>query len=104
MTTRIDAVRQLWHLQRRNAFTWYRLSHSKPGINAALRDEFGKRTVQEVVSGERAEIMETLAKEANDNAADLGVEGDDPGREDRVEVVGYVDERPRAAKTAAASD
>jgi membrane protease subunit HflC len=43
-------------------------------INAALRDEFGKRTVQEVVSGERAEIMRTLAREANENAADLGVE------------------------------
>lgn len=43
-------------------------------INAALRDEFGKRTVQEVVSGERAEIMATLAREANQGAADLGVE------------------------------
>lgn len=43
-------------------------------INAALRDEFGKRTVQEVVSGERAEIMATLAKNANEQAADLGVE------------------------------
>jgi len=43
-------------------------------INAALRDEFGKRTVREVVSGERAEIMATLAKNANEEAADLGVE------------------------------
>lgn len=43
-------------------------------INAALRDEFGKRTVVEVVSGERAEIMRKLAREANDAAADLGVE------------------------------
>ena len=43
-------------------------------INAALRDEFGKRTVQEVVSGERTEIMATLARNANEQAADLGVE------------------------------
>jgi membrane protease subunit HflC len=43
-------------------------------INAALRDEFGKRTIQEVVSGERTEIMRKLAREANESAADLGVE------------------------------
>ena len=43
-------------------------------INTALRDEFGKRTIQEVVSGERREIMETLTRQADENAADLGVE------------------------------
>jgi membrane protease subunit HflC len=43
-------------------------------INAALRDEFGKRTIQEVVSGERTEIMNKLARDANESAADLGVE------------------------------
>lgn len=43
-------------------------------INAALRDEFGKRTIQEVVSGERAEIMQKLARDANQSASDLGVE------------------------------
>jgi membrane protease subunit HflC len=43
-------------------------------IIAALRDEFGKRTIQEVVSGERTEIMRKLAREANESAADLGVE------------------------------
>ena len=43
-------------------------------INAALRDEFGKRTINEVVSGERTEIMQKLARDANDQAADLGVE------------------------------
>tara|TARA_B100000674_G_C37917666_1_gene951742 strand:+ start:818 stop:1690 length:873 start_codon:yes stop_codon:yes gene_type:complete len=43
-------------------------------INAALRDEFGKRTIQEVVSGERGQIMDKLAKDANNSAADLGVE------------------------------
>ncbi len=43
-------------------------------INAALRDEFGKRTIQEVISGERTEIMEQLAKEADRQATDLGIE------------------------------
>lgn len=43
-------------------------------INTALRDEFGKRTIQEVVSGERREIMDTLTKQADEDAADLGVD------------------------------
>jgi membrane protease subunit HflC len=69
---RISDVAQYFRSTRGNADATARLLSAR--INAALRDEFGKRTVQEVVSGERAEIMETLAKEANDNAADLGVE------------------------------
>lgn len=43
-------------------------------INTALRNEFGKRTIQEVISGERAKIMDTLAKNADDKASNLGVE------------------------------
>lgn len=43
-------------------------------INDSLRGEFGKRTIQEVVSGERREIMETLTKRADEKSADLGVE------------------------------
>jgi len=43
-------------------------------INTSLRDEFGKRTVQEVISGERAEIMALLTKDADNKAAELGVE------------------------------
>jgi membrane protease subunit HflC len=43
-------------------------------INTALRDEFGKRTIQEVVSGERREIMDTLTKKADENAEDIGVD------------------------------
>jgi membrane protease subunit HflC len=43
-------------------------------INTSLRDEFGKRTVQEVISGERAEIMLLLTKDADTKAAELGVE------------------------------
>jgi len=43
-------------------------------VNTALRDEFGKRTIQDVVSGERREIMDTLRQKADENAADLGIE------------------------------
>ena len=43
-------------------------------INTSLRDEFGKRTIQEVVSGERSEIMQLLAKDADEKASELGVE------------------------------
>jgi membrane protease subunit HflC len=43
-------------------------------INTALRNEFGKRTIQEVVSGDRAEIMALLTKESDSNANELGVE------------------------------
>ena len=43
-------------------------------INTSLRDEFGKRTVKEVVSGERAEIMQLLTKASDEQANELGVE------------------------------
>ncbi|MCU7798245.1 MAG: protease modulator HflC [Candidatus Thiodiazotropha sp. (ex Myrtea spinifera)] len=43
-------------------------------INTSLRDEFGKRSVKEVVSGERAEIMLLLTKDSDAKAAELGVE------------------------------
>jgi modulator of FtsH protease HflC len=43
-------------------------------INTSLRDEFGKRTIQEVVSDDRLALMEALTKDVNANAADLGVE------------------------------
>jgi len=43
-------------------------------INTSLRDEFGKRTIQEVISGERTEIMALLTKDADEKAAELGIE------------------------------
>lgn len=43
-------------------------------INTTLRDEFGKRTIQEVVSEDRQELMTMLTKEVDANAAELGVE------------------------------
>lgn len=69
---RISDVAQFYRSTRGSQDTASRLLSAR--INAALRDEFGKRTVREVVSGERAEIMATLARNANEQAADLGVE------------------------------
>ncbi|MCU7958725.1 MAG: protease modulator HflC [gamma proteobacterium symbiont of Bathyaustriella thionipta] len=43
-------------------------------ISTALRNEFGKRTIQEVVSGERREIMEKLTQTADTQSSELGVE------------------------------
>jgi membrane protease subunit HflC len=43
-------------------------------INDGLRSEFGQRTVQEVVSGERGAIMKIVTTTANERAEDLGME------------------------------
>ena len=42
-------------------------------IQKGLRDQFGKRTIQEVVSGERVEIMDIVAKNADESARELGI-------------------------------
>ena len=43
-------------------------------IRDGLKSEFGKRTIQEVVSGERNQIMEVLTATANTQAVELGVQ------------------------------
>ena len=43
-------------------------------INNGLRDEFGKRTVQEVIAGDRTEIMKIMTAEATEKAKTLGIE------------------------------
>jgi membrane protease subunit HflC len=66
-----------------NVAQYFRSTGGDPGktsrllserINTSLRDEFGKRTIQEVVSGERAEIMQLLTKDSDEKASELGVE------------------------------
>ncbi|WP_028455181.1 protease modulator HflC [Chitinilyticum litopenaei] len=42
-------------------------------VNNMLRDEFGKRTVQDVISGKREEVMKQVSKVADTDAANLGV-------------------------------
>jgi membrane protease subunit HflC len=43
-------------------------------VNASMREEFGKRTIHEVVSGEREKIMEVLRQKASADASKIGVE------------------------------
>ena len=43
-------------------------------IKNGLRDEFGKRTIQEVISGERAQIMDLLTVQANKLVIELGIQ------------------------------
>jgi len=43
-------------------------------INDGLRAEFANRTVHDVVSGERDQIMELMRKKANEDAQSIGVE------------------------------
>jgi membrane protease subunit HflC len=69
---RISDVAQFFRSTRGSRAQTQRLLSAR--INAALRDEFGKRTIKEVVSGERSEIMRKLARKADESASDLGVE------------------------------
>lgn len=43
-------------------------------VNDGLRDEFSKRTIQEVISGERKEIMSTSTRVANSQVHKFGME------------------------------
>jgi membrane protease subunit HflC len=43
-------------------------------VSAGLREEFGRRTVEDVVSGERDAIMKQMSERANVNAKSIGVE------------------------------
>ncbi len=43
-------------------------------IKKGLKDEFGKRTIQDVVSGERADIMKILTASTSEAAKDFGIE------------------------------
>ncbi len=76
-------------------------------INRGLRDQFGSRTVQQVVSGERDEILQSLQKGAADSVRDLGIKLVDV-RVKRVDlpkdVSDSVYERMRAERTRVASD
>jgi modulator of FtsH protease HflC len=43
-------------------------------VNAGLRDEFGKRTVRDVIAGERGTIMETMRVRADKEARQIGIQ------------------------------
>jgi membrane protease subunit HflC len=43
-------------------------------VNGSLREEFGKRTIHEVVSGEREQIMDLMRERADQIAREIGVQ------------------------------
>jgi len=76
-------------------------------INPGLRAEFGSRTIQQAVSGERGEIMSALVKTAADKVKELGIKLVDV----RIKSINLpkgvsdsVYERMRAERTRTASD
>ena len=99
-----------------NAITYYRATRGSSSsamelmsgiINRSLRDEFGSRTIQQAVSGERDELMSALSKTISSKVKDLGIQVVDV----RVksinlpkEVTESVYERMRAERTRVASD
>ena len=76
-------------------------------INRALRDEFGKRTVQEVVAGERGEILDVVENTTDQLQAELGISIVDV-RTKRIDlpedVSDSVYDRMRAERTRVAKD
>jgi len=60
-------------------------------VNATLREEFGKRTVHDVVSGERDTIMDIVSKKVDEDAKKIGVDIVDV-RLKRVELPAEVSE------------
>lgn len=76
-------------------------------INRALRDEFGKRTVQEVVAGERGEILDVVETTTEQLRDELGITVVDV-RTKRIdlpeEVSNSVYARMRAERTRVAKD
>jgi len=69
---RIDDLRQYYvSVQGDEARARIRLGQT---VNAALREEFGKRTVLEVVSGERDAIMDTVRKKLEEDVKKIGIE------------------------------
>lgn len=76
-------------------------------IKNGLRDEFGKRTIQEAISGERAEIMNVITAQIEEQAKQFGIEVVDV-RLKRIElppeVSGSVYDRMEAERSRVASD
>ena len=69
---RIKDVHQYYtRLQGRKENARSRLSQQ---VNDSLRQEFGKRTVQEVISGDRTVIMEVVRSAMEEEASNLGIE------------------------------
>lgn len=86
---RIQDVKQYYvSVQGDEARAQTRLSQT---VNATLREEFGKRTVHDVVSGERDKIMDVVSKKVDEDAKKIGIDIVDV-RLKRVELPAEVSE------------
>lgn len=61
-------------------------------VNNSLREQFGQRSVQEVVSGDRSQIMDIVQQTTDEQAREIGVEVVDV-RLKRVDLVDEVSEQ-----------
>ncbi|NKB64682.1 MAG: protease modulator HflC [Gammaproteobacteria bacterium] len=84
-----DVHRYYTRLNGRKSNARLRLSQQ---VNDSLRQEFGKRPVQDVISGDRNEIMEIVRESMNEEAANLGIEVIDV-RLKRVDLAQTISER-----------
>ena len=69
---RITEVIQYFKTTQGDELTAGRLLYEN--INNGLRDEFGKRSIQEIISGDRAQIMDLMTQQASERAKSLGIE------------------------------
>ena len=68
---RITDVTQYFKTTQGDELTAGRLLYEN--INNGLRDEFGKRTIQDIISGDRSQIMELMTQQASKRAQTLGI-------------------------------
>jgi len=69
---RISDVVQYYKTTQGDELTAGRLLYEN--INNGLRDEFGKRTIKEIISGDRVQIMNLMTQQASTRAKTLGID------------------------------
>ncbi|MFT4941955.1 MAG: membrane protease subunit HflC, partial [Paraglaciecola sp.] len=76
-------------------------------VNNGLRSEFGTRTISEIVSGERSELMDEAMAQASDSSDQLGIEIVDVRVKQinlPIEVRNYIFQRMRTERDAVARE
>ncbi|UAA38969.1 protease modulator HflC [Paraneptunicella aestuarii] len=79
----------------------------KQKVNNGLRTEFGTRTISQIVSGERSELMDAALEQSSQSSDELGIEIVDVRVKQinlPVEVSSSIFERMRAERTAVAKE
>lgn len=79
----------------------------KQKVNNGLRSEFGTRTIPEIVSGERSELMDEAMQQSSESSDELGIEIVDVRVKQinlPLEVSNSIFDRMRAERTAVAKE